>query len=80
MTRPICFICYITIITIDKVELSQDPRHYKIIANEGGCYRIPCTPLYPFKVFLLTILAQNFMLIKNHIETWVCKPTEMIDL
>ena len=31
--------------------------------------------LYP--PFLLMILVQNFMLIKNHIETWVWKSTEM---
>ena len=27
-------------------------------------------------LFLLMILVQNFMLIKNHIETWVWKSTE----
>ena len=31
--------------------------------------------LYP--PFLLMILVQNFMLIKNHVEIWVWKSTEM---
>ena len=30
-----------------------------------------------YPLFLLMILVQNFMLIKNHIETWVWKSTEM---
>ena len=34
------------------------------------------TPLPPSALFLLMILVQNFMLIKNHIETWVWKSTE----